>query len=586
MARYRADKVTMQVIRYALEAVADDMGYALQRMGRSTIVKEIMDFNCAVLGPEGHILSQAHLCPLMMFSLPRTCQNMVRHYHKGSWHEGDVVVTNDPYLGGQHLLDVQFFSPIIFDNELVGFVANICHQLDMGGSVPGGVAGGLTEIYQEGLRIPFVKLYNKGKENEEMFSFIGGNIRIPEKTLADFRAQAATTLGGVPRVKELISKYSLDVFKECTNMLMDYSERRTRRFIKDLPDGKYTAVDWIDDDGHTDEPVRLQVNIDIKDDTMKVDFHGSSPQKKGNINCPWSCSEGAVFYTVVGMVDPYMPINSGCFRPVEVRPEQGLITCPRVPAAVTARSQTMTKIVEAMLKAMAPLIPERIVAGSHGQACTCSFTGTHPETDRRFTYVEIQGGGCGARPDKDGADGQDLHLGRFMNTPVEAAELEYPVTIERYGFIPDSGGAGKWRGGLSLRRDIRFHTDVTFARYSDRRKFAPQGLFGGKEGSKASMILNPGTDREQVVKSKGVSEIKAGDLLSICLPGSGGYSSPLERDPELVRWDVINGKVTLTSAREDYGVALNPDLTVNLSETEVLRKNLRKKGGDGLHKKG
>lgn len=571
MPTYKADNITMQVIRYGLEAVADDMGYALQRMGRSTIVKEIMDFNCAVLGPEGHILSQAHLCPLMMFSLPRTCNNMVKHYQKGSWHEGDVVVTNDPYLGGQHLPDVQFFSPVIFNNELVGFAANICHQLDMGGSVPGGVAGGLTEIYQEGLRIPFVKLYHQGEEDEEIFAFIGNNIRIPEKTLSDFRAQAATTLGGVSRVKELISKYGLGVFKECTNMLMDYSEKRTRRFIKDLPDGKYLGVDWIDDDGYSDKPVELHVNIHIKGDSMIVDFHGSSPQTQGNINCPWSCSEGGVFYTVVGLVDPYMPINSGCFRPVEVRPEEGLITCPRMPGAVTARSQTMTKIVEAMLKAMAPILPDRVVAGSHGQACTSSFTGIHPETGKRFTYVEIQGGGCGARPDKDGADGQDLHLGRFMNTPVEAAELEYPVTIERYEFIPDSGGPGKWRGGLTLRRDIRFHADVIFARYSDRRKFAPQGLFGGKEGSRASMLLNPGTDTEQVVKSKGVSEIKTGDLLSISLPGSGGYGPPWERDPESVRWDVINGKVSLQSAREDYLVCLNSDFSVNQTETKALR---------------
>ncbi|MBE9573630.1 MAG: hydantoinase B/oxoprolinase family protein [Proteobacteria bacterium] len=571
MAKYKADKVTMQVIRYSLEAVADDMGYALQRMGRSTIVKEIMDFNCAVLGPEGRILSQAHLCPLMMFSLPRTCYNMVKHYQKDNWRDGDVVVTNDPYLGGQHLPDVQFFSPAIFNNQLVGFAANICHQLDMGGCVPGGVAGGLTEIYQEGLRIPFIKLYHQGEENEEIFAFIGSNIRIPEKTLADFRAQAATTLGGVSRVKELISKYGIGVFKECTNMLMDYSEKRTRRFIKDLPDGRYSAVDWIDDDGHSDEPVKLHVNIDIKGDSMIVDFHGSSPQTQGNINCPWSCSEGGVFYTVVGLVDPYMPINSGCFLPVEVRPEKGLITCPVIPAAVTARSETMTKIVEAMLKAMAPILPDRVVAGSHGQACTSSFTGIHPETGKRFIYVEIQGGGCGARPDKDGADGQDLHLGRFMNTPVEAAELEYPVTIERYEFIPDSGGAGKWRGGLSLRRDIRFHADVTFARYSDRRKFAPQGLFGGREGSKASMLLNPRTDREQVVKSKGVSEIKAGDVLSISLPGSGGYGPPWERDPERVRWDVINGKVSLKSAREHYLVSLNTDLSTNETETKALR---------------
>jgi len=576
MAKYKADPVTMQVIRYALEAVADDMGHALQRMGRSTIVKEIMDFNCAVLGREGDILAQAHLCPLMMFSLPRTCYNIVNHYPPDSWQEGDVVVTNDPYLGGQHLLDVQFFSPVIHEGKHVSFVANICHQLDMGGAVPGGVAGGLTEIFQEGLRIPFVKICKGGKEDEELFSFIGTNIRIPDKTLSDFRAQIATTNVGVNRVKEIIDKYGLNVFQKCTDMLIEYSEKRIRRFIAELPDGDYTGEDWLDDDGHTDEPIKLQVNVQVRGDSMKVDFKGSAPQVRGNINCPWSCSEGAVFYTTVGLIDPYMPINSGCFRPIEVVPDKGLITCPLPPRGVTARSQTMTKITEAMLRAMAPIVPNRVVSGSHGQACTCSFSGIHPETGRPFGYIEIQGGGCGARPDKDGADGQDLHLGRFMNTPIEAVEMEYPVTIERYGFIPDSGGAGKWRGGLSLRRDIRFHSDVTFARYSDRRKFAPQGLFGGQEGAKGDMVLNSGTDKEERPKSKGVSEIKAGELLSIRLPGSGGYGFPWQRDPEKVSWDVINGKVSSESARENYLVALNRDLTVNEKKTRSLRAKKHK----------
>ena len=232
----------------------------------------------------------------------------------------------------------------------------------------------------------------------------------------------------------------------------------------------------------------------------------------------------------------------------------------------------MTKITEAMLKAMSGVTPQRIVAGSHGQACTCSFTGLRPESGRRFTYIEIQGGGAGARSSKDGPDGQDLHLGRFMNTPVEAVELEYPVEIERYQFIPDSGGAGKSRGGLSLRRDIRFHTDVLWARYSDRQKFSPQGVFGGKEGSRGAFILNPETPREAKQKSKGVSHIQAGDLLSIRLPGSGGYGDPRERDPEMVRWDVLNGKVSHDSARRDYGVALCDDLTIDSEETERLRK--------------
>jgi len=570
---YKADAVTMQVIRYGLEAVADDMGYNLMRMGRTTIVKEIMDINCGVLDANGDILSQAHLCPLMMFSLPTTAVNMLERVKK--FDEGDVIICNDPYLGGQHLLDVQFFSPVFIGRELVAFVANIAHQLDMGGAVPGGVAGWLTEIYQEGLRIPFVKLYCKGEEDQQIFDIISSNIRIPEKTMEDLRAQAATTMVGVKRLKALVKKYGLDIFRKCTNMLMDYSENVVRRFLTSLPDGDYTGFDYLDDDGCDDRPVKVQVNIHIKEDSMEVDLDGSSRQTTGNVNSPWACTQGGVFYTMVGIIDPDMALNSGAFRPIEVRSEKGLVTNPFPPAGVTARSQTMTKIVEAMLKAMSEIVPDRVVAGSHGQACTNSFSGIHPETGKRFTYLEIQGGGAGARSGKDGPDGQDLHLGRFMNTPVEAAELENPVIIERYEFIPDSGGPGKYRGGLSLRRDIRFLTDVTWARYSDRQKFKPLGLFGGMKGSMGSLVLNPDTPGQKKCRSKGVDQIKAGDLLSICLPGSGGYGPPTERDPEAVRRDVVNGKISMESARKDYSVVLDKEMGVDMKATEALRNEIR-----------
>jgi N-methylhydantoinase B len=577
---YTADSVTMQVIRYGLEAIADDMGYNLMRMGRTTIVKEIMDINCAVLDASGGILAQAHLCPLMLFSLPTTAANLLQHVE--DLEEGDVIICNDPYLGGQHLLDMQFFSPVFVQGERIGFVANIAHQLDMGGAVPGGVAGGLTEIYQEGLRLPFVKLCRAGKEDRQIFEIIARNIRIPEKTLEDFRAQAATTVGGVQRVKELVTKYGLDTFRQCTGMLLDYGEQIMRRAIKAMPDGDYTGVDYIDDDGHSEDSFQVQVNVHIRGDEMVVDFRGTSPQARGNINCPWSCTLAGVFYTIIGIVDPYMVVNSGSFRPLRVESEEGLLTNPLPPAGVTARSQTMTKITEAMLKAMSQVLPTRVVSGSHGQACTCNFTGLHPETKRRFSYIEIQGGGAGARPDKDGPDGQDLHLGRFMNTPVEAAEIEHPVMIERYEFIPDSGGPGRFRGGLSLRRDIRFFTDVTWARYSDRQKFSPLGLFGGKEGARGELILNPGTEKAQRQKSKGVSPLKAGDLLSIRLPGSGGYGDPCDRSAKKVRWDVLNGKVSLEVARRDYKVVFNPDLSVNEAETRLLREKAKKETHEGI----
>ena len=570
------DPVTMQVIRYGLDSIAEDMGFNLMRMGRTTIVKEIMDLNCAVLDPQGLLLAQANLCPLMMFSLPTSAAFMLKEIEH--FDPGDILISNDPYLGGQHLLDIQFFSPVFYRDELIAFVANIAHHLDLGGSVPGGVAGGLTEIYQEGLRIPFVKFFKSGVEDREISSFIAHNIRIPEKTLEDMRAQAATTLWGAERVKKLIDKYGQALFKESTRMLLDYSEAKVRKALHAIPDGIFTGVDFLDDDGITPDPVKIQLNIKIAGDTMTVDFDGTSPQTKGNVNSPWSCTLAGVYYTLVGIIDPYMPVNSGTFRPVTVTSERGLVTHPVPPAGVTARSQTMTKIVEAMLKAMASVTPDRIVAGSHGQACTNSFTGIHPATKKRFTYIEIQGGGAGARANKDGPDGQDLHLGRFMNTPVEAAELEYPVTIQRYEFIPDSGGAGKFRGGLSLRRDIQFHTDVTWARYSDRQKFAPQGVFGGKEGAKGAFLLNPGTERQTRGKAKGVDPLEAGDVLSIRLPGSGGYGPPWERDPQSVAWDVKNGKVSIESAQRDYFVVLNKDFSVNEAATARLRASKAGKG--------
>ena len=573
---YKADPATMQVIRYALEAIADDMGHNLMRMGRTTIVKEIMDINCAILDASGGILSQANLCPLMLFSLPSTAENMLKRV--STFEEGDIIICNDPYQGGQHLLDMQFFAPVFYEDQLIAFVANIAHQLDMGGAVPGGVAGGLTEIYQEGLRVPFVKLYQAGREDPQIFDIISKNIRIPEKTLEDFRAQAATATWGAGRLKKLVGKYGLETFIECTSMLNDYGEEIVRRALENMPDGDYTGEDYLDDDGISQDPLRVQINVHIEGNEMRVDFAGSSLQAKGNVNSPWACTQGGVFYTIVGIVDPYMVVNSGTFRPIKVESEEGLITRPRPPAGVTARSQTMTKITEAMLKAMSQVVPDRVVAGSHGQACTCSFMGIQPETEKPFGYIEIQGGGAGARPDKDGPDGQDLHLGRFMNTPVEAAELENPVMIERYEMIQDSGGPGTYRGGLALRRDIRFFTDVTWARYSDRQKYHPLGLFGGMQGTTGSLLLNPGTEQEQKCKSKGVDQLKAGDVLSIRLPGSGGYGPPWRRDPSLVYRDLIQDKISLKSATEDYLVAFHDDMSLDEAETKARRDRVHEDG--------
>jgi N-methylhydantoinase B len=568
---YQADQVTMQVIRYAMEQLADEMGYSLMRMSRTTIVKEILDFSCAVLDAQGNTIAQAHFAPMLMHSLETTTRKLLELHPRDYFREGDVFISNDPYMGGQHVMDVQFIAPVIFEGQLVGFVADIAHQLDMGGSVPGGVAGGLTEIYQEGLRLPPVKFCQEGREDPQIVSIIANNIRLPERTLGDFRAQVAATFVGVRRMKEIFAKYGLETVNRCFEMLLSYSESRMREGIRRIPDGDYTGVDYVDNDGHSDVPVRVQVNVHKRGDQIWIDFKGTSPQVQGNINCPVACSSSGIFYVLIAVSDPHVPVNAGCYRPIHIEYEEGTVVNPCLPAAVTARSQTTTKVIEALLKALARAVPDRVTAGSHGQASTCAFLGVHPDTGERFAYVEIQGGGGGARPNKDGPDGQDIHLGLFKNTPVEAAELEFPILVERYELIPDSGGAGEFRGGLSLRKDIRFLTDVTFSRYTDRQEFAPQGLFGGKEGHRGRLILNPGTPQEERLKSKGVSPLKKGDVLSIRLPGSGGYGDPRKRDPQLVRWDVLNGKVSLESARGDYLVVLNEDLTVDEEATAALR---------------
>jgi N-methylhydantoinase B len=449
---------------------------------------------------------------------------------------------------------------VILRGRLVGFVGNIAHHTDMGGSAPGGTAGGLTEIFMEGLRLPFVKLYKRGAEDDELFGILANNIRVPDRTLGDIRAQASANFVGVRRAKEVFDKYTPQVVQACLTQLLNTSEGRIRAGLRQIPDGDYSGVDWVDDDGVTEDPIRLQVNIHKRGDTAVVDFAGTAQQVRGNINCPLATVYAAVYYSLIAVIDPHVPPNSGCYRPFRIEAEEGLIINPRMPAAVGARTNTSQKITEAMILALSSAVPERVMAGSHGQITNCGFSGFHPRNGRRFVYIDIQGGGAGARPHKDGRDGQDSHLARFKNTPVEAVELEYPVRIERYEFIPDTGGAGTFRGALGLRRDIRILIDdVSWARYGDRQKSDPFGLFGGKPGARGKFVLNPDTPAARDMKSKGLDRLHAGDMVSLRLPGAGGYGPPQHRNRLRLLQDVRDGKVTPDGARRDYGVEITPD---------------------------
>jgi N-methylhydantoinase B len=571
---YKADSITMQVIRYAMEQAADEMGRTLVRTARSTIIKEIEDMTCSIFDRHGNTIAQAHHAPMLLTGFELGMRALVEKYKPEDLDEGDLIMFNDPYSGGQHVMDMVTFAPAHYKSKLVGFTGSIAHHSDIGGAVPGGTAGGLTEIYLEGLRFPMVKLYKKGEEDRELFGILENNIRVPDKTLGDIRAQASADFVGAQRLWDIFDKYGVGVVTKCQEMLLDYSENRIRAGLRNIPDGTYSGVDWVDDDGYSDEPIKLQVNIHKRGDEVVVDFEGTAKQVKGNINCPIATVHAAVYYALIAVIDPHVPPNSGCYRPFTVEAEEGLIVNPVMPAAVGARTNTSQKIAEAMMLALSEAVPDRVQAGCHGQITNCGFSGYHPRTGKRFVFIDIQGGGAGARPTKDGRDGQDSHLARFKNTPIEAVELEYPVRIRKYEFIPDSGGAGKYRGGLTVRRDIEvLADDVSLARYGDRQRFGAFGLFGGKEGSKGKFFLDPDTPQERHLKSKGVDILNKGDVVSLRLPGAGGYGDPLERDPDLLLQDVRDGKVTLESAREDYRVVLDPDtLGIDEAATKRLRK--------------
>jgi N-methylhydantoinase B len=585
-----ADPVTTQVVRYAMEQIADEMGYTMVRTARSTIIKEIMDITCAVSDAQGRTIAQAHHAPMLLTGFEITMRELVQRFPRGTVEPGDVIAANDPYLGGQHVMDLHAFTPVFNAGEVVGWVASIAHHADMGGAAAGGVAGGLTEVYQEGIRFPMVKLYRAGAENADVFGIFAANIRVPEKTLGDVRAQAAANFLGARRLGELFEKYGAGTVHACAAALLDQSEGRIRHALRAIPDGDYEGEDFTDDDGVTDRPIRVHLVIRKRGDAATVDFAGTDSQVRGNTNCPIATVHAAVYYALICALDPHVPPNSGCYRPFTVLAPFGTVVNPRPPAAVGARTNTSQKVCEAMFRALAQALPDRVTAGSHGQITNCAFSGFLPDAPagpggaatggqarRRFIYNDIQGGGAGARPTKDGRDGQDSHLARFMNTPVEAAELENPVRIERYELLPDTGGAGHTRGALGLRRDIRVLVEETgFARYGDRQKFEPWGLHGGLPGAKGAFRLNPDTPSEGPLRSKGFDVLHAGDVVSLRLPGAGGMGDPTTRDPALVEADVLDGKVSPESARDHYGVVVDPaTLRLDVAATKALRATRR-----------
>ena len=570
------EPVTFEVIRSSFDSLADEMALTVMRTAHSGIVKDAMDYSTVFCNQRGDVIAMGLTILGHLGSFPDALAGVFNKYG-GRMEPGDIYVMNDPYgSGGIHLPDIYVIKPVFFDGELEGFAATTAHHTDVGGIVPGSNSTDATEIYQEGIRIPTLKLYDRGLPNEALFAIIEKNVRVPEKVLGDIRAQIAATITGEREYIELCRRYGVETLHRYTDALLDYTEQLAREEIRAIPDGTYEFTSYVDADNIEEGPVVIHVKVTIEGDRVIANLHGSSPQVKAGINSPLTFSKSCVYRSVRLIMDPVVPNTQGWHHLVEVRAPEASVVAGRLPAACGARGITGFRITDAMLGALAQAVPDRIPADGDGGNSIISIGGYDANLEP-FAYVDLIQGSRGGRPFGDGPEGVPHPAGNISNTPVEIAEAELPVRIDQYGMMKDTGGSGKFRGALAQVRRVRCLADeATLQLRSDKRRFPPYGLQDGSPGDPSWNILNPG-DGETVLPTLSVSPMKKDDVILHIVASGGGWGDPLERDPEMVRADVWSEKQSPEHARREYGVVIDPEtIEVDKAATERLRAEMRR----------
>ena len=543
-----------------------------------------MDYSAALCDAQGRLAAQGLALPGHLCSIPVALQAVLRHFGDDIA-EGDILINNDPYDGGMHLPDIFIFKPLFAagqqDGRPIAYAATICHHTDVGGRVPGSNASDSTEIYAEGLRIPPLKLYERGQPNTTLFRMIDRNVRVPGRVLGDIRSQLAACEIAARGMADLVERYGADGVTSMMNATMDYSERLTRHCLSELPDGEATFTDWIDDDQiDIGKPIPLVCTVRKRGDAMEVDWTGSAPQVKGAINNTWSYTAAMSFTAVKSVLSINMPNNDGVFRPIKVIAPLGTITHGKLPAACAARGLTGFRGVDCCFGALAQLYPDRVYAASDG-GNTGVTIGGYDTTLRPFIYVDFLSGCWGARPWADGLDGNTSMFANMASFSVEVIEAENPLEVLDYEFVPDTGGAGKFRGGMSQRKTWRMLADEGILQVrADRQTHRPYGLQGGGPGAAGRNVLDPGLPSEQKLHAKLTMTLRKGQVFRHQLPGAGGWGDALERDLALVAKDLRDGLVTIEGAARDYGVVARGDPPeIDAAATEKLRAELRRRRG-------
>ena len=540
--------VQIEIIRNSLVSAAEEMSVTIWRTSRSSVVREILDYSTCVFDANGQSVAQAARMPVHLNSMAACLEDLINHHIPiEEWYDGDVIITNDPYSGGQHLPDIQTFRPVFHEGRRIAIAGILVHHLDVGGGAPGSYYAEATEIYQEGLCIPPLKIVQGGERNEAVVKMLLANTREPVNVGGDFSSQLAALETGALTLQRIGKRYGADRLAEACERIQAASEAQTRAVFAEIPNGVYEFEDFVDDDGiELDRKLRINARLIVHDVSVEVDLSQSSSQAKGPVNCTFNMTRSAVICGALMAIGREVPANAGCYRPISVIAPLGSVVNARHPAPVANRMAVGHRVVNAVMGAFAQAVPERVPASYYGVSYAYALSANNADGSRQV-YFDLECGGWGGHPDGDGANGFSCGFHNISNTPIEMIENDYPLTFMQYGLVPNSGGEGKSRGGLGLVREFRLDApEGTFAANLDRFKIAPYGLEGGEPGRVGQLIVRrAGSDTEENLASKVAGlNMKTGDIIRLETAGGGGHGNPKDRSKSDISDDLLEGYTT------------------------------------------